>query len=57
MNKTVQDLKTEIEGIKRTKTEKILERENLGKKMNHRNNHHQQNTRDGRGLSGIEEMI
>jgi uncharacterized protein YoxC len=41
MNKTVQDLKTEIEGIKRTKTEKILERENLGKKMNHRNNHHQ----------------
>ena len=31
MNKTVQDLKMEIEAIKKTQTEEILEMENLGK--------------------------
>ena len=31
MNKTVQDLKMEIEAIKKTQTEGILEMENLGK--------------------------
>jgi hypothetical protein len=31
MNKTVQDLKMEIETIKKTQTEGILEMENLGK--------------------------
>ena len=30
MNKTVQDLKMEIEAIKKTQTEEILEMENLG---------------------------
>ena len=32
MNKTVQDLKMEIEAIKKTQTEGILEMENLGKR-------------------------
>jgi hypothetical protein len=32
MNKTFQDLKREIEAIKNTQTEAILEMENLGKK-------------------------
>ena len=31
MNKTVQDLKMEIEAIKTTQTEEILKMENLGK--------------------------
>jgi hypothetical protein len=32
MDKTVQDLKTEIEAIKRTQTEVIMVMENLGKR-------------------------
>ena len=32
MNKTIQDLKIEIEAIKKTQTEGILEKENLFKK-------------------------
>ena len=32
MNKTVPDLKMEIEPIKKTQTEEILEMENLGKR-------------------------
>ena len=33
MNKTVQDLKMEIEAIKKTQTEGILEMESQGKRM------------------------
>ena len=33
INKTVQDLKIEIEAIKKTQTEGILEMENLGKEQ------------------------
>ena len=33
MNKTVQDMKMEIEAIKKTQTEGILEMENLGKRI------------------------
>jgi hypothetical protein len=32
MNKTVQDLKKEIEAIKKTQTEAIMEKKNLGKR-------------------------
>lgn len=32
MNKTVQDLKREIEEIKKTQTEAVLEMKNLGKR-------------------------
>ena len=33
MNKSAQDLKVEIEAIKKTQTEGILEMENLGKRI------------------------
>jgi hypothetical protein len=33
INKTVQDLKVEIESLKKTQTEEILEIENIGKKI------------------------
>ena len=46
MNKTVQDLKVEIEAIKKTQMERILDMENLVKEQEHK--HYQQNTRDGR---------
>ena len=36
MNKTVQDLKVEIEAIKKRQTEAILEMENLGKRTGNR---------------------
>lgn len=55
MNKTVQDLKMEIEEIKKTQTEGILEMENLGKEQSNRYKHHRQNTGDG-GVSGIDVM-
>jgi hypothetical protein len=45
MIKTVQDLTMEIETIKKTQTEAILEIETY---LQNRNKHHQQNTRDGR---------
>jgi hypothetical protein len=35
----------EIEAIKKTQTDGILEKENLGKKRNYRHNHYQRNTR------------
>lgn len=45
MNKTVQNLKTEIKVINSTKEEPMLEKENLEKKtISHK--HHQQNIRD-----------
>lgn len=40
MNKTVEDLKMEIEEIKKTQTEGILETENLGKEQSNRYKHH-----------------
>lgn len=49
MNKTVQDLKMEIESIRRTQTEGILKMKNLGKPQH-------QNTRAGRVKDTIEEM-
>lgn len=55
MNKTVQVLKMEIEEIKKTQTEGILEMENLGKEQSNRYKHHRQNTGDG-GVSGIDVM-
>ena len=54
MNKTVQDLKMEIEAIKKTQTEGILEMENLGKKTE--TTDHQQNPKDGR-ISEVEDTI
>ena len=46
MNKTVQDVKMEIETKKKSQRETTLEIENLGKKS--RGKHHQQKTRDRR---------
>ena len=43
----------EIEAIKKTQMEATLEMENLGKSRNHRNKHHQQNTRDRREKSQV----
>jgi chromosome segregation ATPase len=49
MNKTILDLKREVDTIKKTQSEAMLEIETLGKKIwNHRCQHQQQNTRDGR---------
>lgn len=55
MNKTVEDLKMEIEEIKKTQTEGILETENLGKEQSNRYKHHRQDTGDG-GVSSIDVM-
>jgi hypothetical protein len=46
LNKTIQDLKMEVESMKKTKRETSLEIEILGK--NHRCEHQEQNTIDGR---------
>jgi hypothetical protein len=49
LNKTIQDLKMEVETIKKSQRETTLEIEILGKKIrNHRCEHQQQNTRDGK---------
>jgi hypothetical protein len=48
VNKTIQDLKIEIETKKKSQREKMLEIENLGKIRSHKYKHHQQNTRDRR---------
>ena len=48
LNKTIQDLKRELDTIKKTQSEATLEIETLGKKSGHRCKHQQQNTRDGR---------
>ena len=49
LNKTIQDLKREVDTINKTQSEATLEIETLGKKIwNHRCEHQQQNTRDGR---------
>jgi hypothetical protein len=49
MNKTFQDLKMEIEAIKKLQRETTMELEKLGKEIrSHRCKHHQQNTRDRR---------
>ena len=45
VNKTVQDLKREMEAIKKTQTKAILDMENLRKNRNYKYKHHQQNTR------------
>lgn len=55
MNKTVEDLKMEIEEIKKTQTEGILETENPGKEQSNRYKHHRQNPGDG-GVPGIDVM-
>jgi hypothetical protein len=48
-NKTIQNLKMEVETIKKSQRETTLELENLGEKIRtHRSKHHQQNTRDRR---------
>jgi predicted nucleic acid-binding Zn-ribbon protein len=47
MNKTVQDFKREIEAIKKTQTEEILEMENLGKRTR---------TKDTSLINRIQEM-
>jgi hypothetical protein len=42
LNKTIQDLKMEVETMKKTQTETTLEIETLGEKIrNHRCEHHQ----------------
>jgi hypothetical protein len=48
LNKTIQDLKMEVETIKNTQRERTLEIEILGKIRKHRCEHQQQNTKDGR---------
>ena len=49
MNKTILDLKREVYTIKKTQSEAMLEIENPRKEIwNHRREHQQQNTRDGR---------
>jgi hypothetical protein len=48
MNKTIQDLKMELEIIKKSQRESTLELENLGKRSRVRCKHHQQNTGDRR---------
>ena len=49
MSKTILDLTGEVDRIKKTQSEETLEIETLGKKIwNHRYEHQQQNTRDGR---------
>jgi uncharacterized protein YlxW (UPF0749 family) len=50
LNKTIQDLKMEIETIKKSQMETTLEVENLGKRWGiiDASKHHQQNTRDKR---------
>jgi hypothetical protein len=49
LNKNILDLKREVGTIKKTQNEAMLEIENLGEKIwNHRCEHQQQNTRDGR---------
>ena len=49
LNKTIQDLKMEVETIKKTQRETTLEIENLGKKSGVTDKkHHQQNIRDRR---------
>lgn len=55
MSKTVENLKMEIEEIKKTQTEGILETENLGKEQSNRYKHHRQNPGDG-GVLGIDVM-
>jgi DNA anti-recombination protein RmuC len=48
LSKTIQDLKMELETIKKSQRETNLEIENLGRKSGHRCKHHQQNKRDRR---------
>ena len=48
LNKTIQDLKREVDTIKKTQSETTLDIETLGKIRNHRCKHQQQNTTDGR---------
>jgi hypothetical protein len=49
MNKTILDLKREVETIKKTQSEAMLEIETLGKKSGNIDaSDQQQNTRDGR---------
>jgi prefoldin subunit 5 len=50
LNKTIQDLKMEVEAIKKTQRETTLEIETLGKKSGtiDASEHQQQNTRHGR---------
>jgi hypothetical protein len=58
MNKTVEDLKTKIEAIKKTQTEKTLERENLGERREITEKQYQWNEyKRWKRVSGIEDMI
>ena len=57
MYKTVQDLKVETEASKKTKSETILEVENLGMKTGSRHDHYQQNTEMEWRISGVEDTI
>jgi hypothetical protein len=56
-NTTIQNVKMEIETIKKSQRERTLELENLGIRS-HRCKHQQQNTRDRReSISGVEDSI
>jgi hypothetical protein len=46
LNKNIQDLKMEIERIKKSQREANLEMENLEERLSYRCKYHQQNTRD-----------
>ena len=57
MNETVQVLKLEIQPIKKTQAEGILEMEKFrNSNKSYRGKLHQQNTRDGR-ISGVKDTI
>ena len=51
INKAFQDLKREIEAIKKTQTKAILELKPRKRNRNYRCKHHQQNIKDGRKKS------
>ena len=57
MTNTVWDLKKEIQAIKKTQTEEILEKENLGKSTFYRHKHHQWIQDIEIKISGIEDTI
>jgi hypothetical protein len=49
LNRTIQDLKMDVETIKKSQRKTTLEIENLGKRSGvHRCKHQQKNTRDGK---------
>jgi hypothetical protein len=57
LNKIIQNLKTEIETLKKSQRETTLEMENQGKRSGVRYKYHQQNTRVKKKISNVENTI